>query len=344
MRKLVMLISVLCLLLPLMADYDWELTERWVVEAGDVAWFQTDHTVRAGAANPRTGNVLVPSRTAGTAVHILNGRNGSYIGTLPEPAGGFTGGTFAINQIAALPSGRIVVKNLQVGGGTAKIYLYDSETDTDPEIYETTVAYRTGDSLAAREDLYGNLEILTGRTSSALRVRRGANGVWRESTITLEGVNNNYSAGFYPDGSLIISTLAGDPYITRNNRDGSLIGPSVISQPQVFIGSVYSDIDGFNYIGVTPRTADPDFPISHPDEPNVSIYNAQTGVRVATKDITEYIEGDRNFNGAGSAIVYTYSYTPGGFTKLYIASICHNNYIGVWEIQAPVDVDSWELY
>ncbi len=343
MRKLVMLISVLCLLLPLMADYDWELNERWVIEPGEEDWTSEDNNeLRGVAGNPKTGNILVAVGDP-AEVHIFEGRHGGHIGTLAEPEEGFDG-TRGVANIDVLPTGQIVVANLAVAGDDPYIYFYSDEDCEDPEVWtmEDAEGIRTGDALTTRQDSFGNTEILMsggfGSEGMYFLVRRTAAGNWTDpADVEIRQVEDeveNLSSGFLPDGNFALGHLGGFNIYER--QSGDIIEEAPFSQSGTLMSNVYFDIEGYQYVGLTGQDPGTDYP-------NVSIYNAQTGVRVATAEIDDYLV-NTNTNGTGGASVYPYAYIEDGFVKLYVAAGATNNFVGVWEIQAPVDVDSWEQY
>lgn len=322
--------------------YDWELHERWVIEFGAAEWFEEKDMTMGMTANPRTGNILVTDGYTDQVI-ILNGRNGEKVGTLPEPENGFSGGLLTVSQVKATPSGLIAVCNFtpDASEDPFKIYLYQNEQDEEPEIlvHEGSEEQRMGDSLAITEDLYGNISILAGSISPGeiLQIRY-SKGYWNVKELEVEGDPSFRSMAILPDGSFYTRDLWGR--YEHIDRFGDKIGESEIQfPPYAFISNIYIDIEGYRYIASAPVRGS-----EHSGHDYLALYNDATGTRIAQKDISNYTHIDENNLAAGSVALYPFTYTEGGFTKLYVAALATNNYLGVWEIQAPVKVNTWDEY
>jgi hypothetical protein len=111
--------------------------------------------------NPVTKNLVVPSRSNGNFVAIINGTTGIVSGTLDTT--GVSGGTLAMMGAGVSSDGAIYVPNLQSGSNAVspfKVYKWASESDTSaPTIAfssvnpaTTTGGWRFGDAF----DVYGS--------------------------------------------------------------------------------------------------------------------------------------------------------------------------------------------
>lgn len=149
----------------------------------------TTYTTRGLAYNPATGHVIVPSRTAPAAVHILDGTDGTLLGTLPFDTGVINGGTFVINLAAVTDDGVIYVANLTVdatgASGPFKLYRWANETaqptlaySGDPSSGNTNGSSprRFGDSLALR-GTGANTQILLGTFNQVVGLLTTTDGV-----------------------------------------------------------------------------------------------------------------------------------------------------------------------
>jgi hypothetical protein len=100
--------------------------------------------------NRSTGNVLIPINTP--AVYVLNGANGSPLGTLDLT--GVTGGTYQLILGGVADNGAIYVCDLTTGGATPfKVYRWASEASVPTTAFSGTpgaTATRCGDSFAVR--------------------------------------------------------------------------------------------------------------------------------------------------------------------------------------------------
>jgi len=149
------------------------LTNLWSIAPGEAVFMVSDNNTRGLAYNPVTGHVLVPSRTGGPAVHIVDGTTGAVLGALPFDAGIVTGGNFAVNMIGVTDDGVIYVGNLTTdttgANGPFRLYRWANETAQpvlayagDPSEADGVANNRRfGDSLALR-GTGANTQILLG--------------------------------------------------------------------------------------------------------------------------------------------------------------------------------------
>ena len=135
-------------------------TNGWLPANSNV-YLTTDNSQRGMGWNPVTKNLVIPSRSGGNYVAIIDGRTGAVNKTLNTT--GVTGGTLSMQQAGVSDDGAIFVTNLQSSSTSAspfKIYKWNSESDTNaPSLAfsqvnptTTTGAYRFGDAF----DVYGS--------------------------------------------------------------------------------------------------------------------------------------------------------------------------------------------
>ncbi len=135
-------------------DAHFSIEELWAVRDTDVDWLEEEGDETRGASfNPDTGNVIVATRPPVPAVKVLNGTTGEVMKELDEPAGGYSGGDFEISKVKVSQDGMIFISNLTTDGSEATVYIWDSEEDTDPEVYTPqNPGNRVGDQVAIAED------------------------------------------------------------------------------------------------------------------------------------------------------------------------------------------------
>ncbi|RLS44460.1 MAG: DUF4623 domain-containing protein [Planctomycetota bacterium] len=124
---------------------------------GSNAYVTTDNSQRGMGWNPVTKNIVLPSRSGGNFVAIINGTTGIVSGTLDTT--GVSGGTLAMMGAGVSDDGAIYVPNLQSGSSALspfKIYSWTGESDTNaPSIafsqvnpQTTSGAFRFADAFA----------------------------------------------------------------------------------------------------------------------------------------------------------------------------------------------------
>jgi hypothetical protein len=99
---------------------------------GSNPYVTTDNSQRGLGWNPVTKNIVLPSRSGGNFVAIINGTTGIVTGTLNTT--GVSGGTLAMMGAGVSDDGEIYVTNLQSGssaGNPFKIYKWTGESDTN---------------------------------------------------------------------------------------------------------------------------------------------------------------------------------------------------------------------
>ena len=124
---------------------------------GSNPYVTTDNSQRGLGWNPVTKNIVLPSRSGGNFVAIINGTTGIVSGTLDTT--GVSGGTLAMMGAGVSDDGAIYVPNLQSGSSALspfKIYSWTGESDTNaPSIafsqvnpQTTSGAFRYADAFA----------------------------------------------------------------------------------------------------------------------------------------------------------------------------------------------------
>ena len=99
---------------------------------GSNRYVTTDNSQRGMGWNPVTKNIVLPSRSGGNFVAIINGTTGIVSGTLDTT--GVSGGTLAMMGAGVSDDGAIYVPNLQSGSSALspfKIYKWTGENDTN---------------------------------------------------------------------------------------------------------------------------------------------------------------------------------------------------------------------
>ncbi|TVR45655.1 MAG: DUF4623 domain-containing protein [Puniceicoccaceae bacterium] len=128
------------------------LTFEWAVTTADsLPYLTTTNDQRSLAYNPATGNLLLVNRAAGLSVVVLDGENGSQVGTLDVT--GVSGGFWALNSIAVTEDGVIYAANATNLGGVTddfKIYRWADESAAPTVAYQGKPlgSARVGDAIA----------------------------------------------------------------------------------------------------------------------------------------------------------------------------------------------------
>jgi hypothetical protein len=147
-----------------------------------------DNNQRGMAVNPINGNVILPSRSSGTAgnnVWVLNATTGTVSGMLPQPVGNYSGGTFVINNAGVGADGAVYVGNLATSAASAfKVYKWASDSDFSTP---ATVAY-SGTFAAGGAPRFGDAFAVYGSGTSAIFAAAGSNS-------TVANVNSYFAVG-----------------------------------------------------------------------------------------------------------------------------------------------------
>jgi hypothetical protein len=163
-------------------------TPGWLAP-GSNSYVTTGSFERGLGWNPTSGNLIVPSRSGGNFVAVINGTTGAVVRTLDTT--GVTGGTLAMLGAGVSDDGAIYVTNLQSGSNASapfKIYKWDSENSTAAptlafsKVLPTTTngGFRFGDSFA-----------VTGSGATAKFVSAGSSTGTSPAPGSVTAVNNN---------------------------------------------------------------------------------------------------------------------------------------------------------
>ncbi|HUP79165.1 MAG TPA: DUF4623 domain-containing protein, partial [Pirellula sp.] len=167
------------------------MTLLWKKVPGDYTWLNTDGTQRGLSYNAASNHVLVATRTGFLQIHILDGFDGSDIGTVDVDPGIVIGGTFPLNMIGVADDGAIFAGNLTLNGTTDpfKLYRWSSESVTvDPTpAFSGDPGAGVGDRWGDTMDVRGsgvNTEILiSSRTGTNAAIFRTTDGVTFTPTV-----------------------------------------------------------------------------------------------------------------------------------------------------------------
>ena len=150
------------------------MTPLWSNAPGSRFYLGTDGNQRGLTFNPELQSLLVVSRTPSNGIYSLNPNTGEdnnrfQLGSL------VTGGTFALNTIAASDEGHIYAANLAENGQEFRIYYWDVETyDIDAAIAyagnPTAGPNRWGDTLNIRGAINDIQIIAASRRSNVVAI------------------------------------------------------------------------------------------------------------------------------------------------------------------------------
>ena len=229
----------------------------WVAP-GSNPYVTTGNFERGMGWNPVTKNLVVPSRSNGNFVAILNGTTGIVSGTLDTT--GVSGGTLAMMGAGVSSDGAIYVPNL-VSGSSAispfKVYAWTGESDTAPPTVvfsqvnpaTTTGGWRFGDAF----DVYGSGTAAkfasagtTSGTSSSLANNgnfmigqldgSNANTIYRAIPNTLTASNDYRLSVAFVDADTIIGNQGASAKITDFVAATTLSNTGAIVTGSVAIG------------------------------------------------------------------------------------------------------------
>ncbi len=183
------------------------LSNLWSMASNDGGFLNTtNHLTRGLAYNPVSGHLLVASRTplptVTNAIYVLDGTNGTILGTLPFDANLIKGGNFVINMIGVTDDGVIYVGNLttdttNAANGPFRLYRWANESaqptlaySGDPSLTNTVGSSprRFGDTLALRGTGTGT-QILLGTLNQLVALLTTTDGINFTSTkITTDAI------------------------------------------------------------------------------------------------------------------------------------------------------------
>src|ERR1051326_7756571 len=192
------------------------LNAKWSLPAGSRFDLDTGNLTRGVAINKLTGNVLLASRVTTNHVSIINGADGSDLGTLNST--GISGGTLGLDLIGVADDGVIYAANLAAATSTLKIYRWNSEADgiINPPTTALTqigVLQRYGDSMDIRGAGTNTQIIISGSSSTVFGIATTADG----TNFILRDIPHNLGAGELSKGI----TFDGTNNALYGKRDGS---------------------------------------------------------------------------------------------------------------------------
>lgn len=160
---------------------------------GSNPYLGTANNERGMGWNPVTKNLVLPNRTGGNFVAILDGTTGAVVKTLDTT--GVSGGTLAMMGAGVSADGEIYVPNLQSGSSALspfKVYKWTGENDTNAP----TVAFSM---------------VLPQTTSGAFRFADGFDvyGSGTSLKFAAAGSSSGTTAGLPNNGNFMIGSLDG---------------------------------------------------------------------------------------------------------------------------------------
>ena len=225
---------------------------------GSNPYVTTGNFERGMGWNPVTKNLVVPSRSGGNFVAIINGTTGAVVKTMDTT--GVSGGTLAMMGAGVSSDGAIYVPNLQSGSSAIspfKVYAWTGESDTAPPTVvfsqvnpaTTTGGWRFGDAF----DVYGSGTAAkfasagtTSGTSSSLANNgnfmigaldgSNANTIYRAIPNTLTASNDYRLSVAFVDADTIIGNQGASAKITDFVAATTLSNTGAIVTGSVAIG------------------------------------------------------------------------------------------------------------
>jgi hypothetical protein len=232
---------------------------------GSNPYVTTGNFERGMGWNPVTKNLVVPSRSGGNFVAIINGTTGIVSGTLDTT--GVSGGTLAMMGAGVSSDGAIYVPNLQSGSSAVspfKVYKWASESDTSAPTTAfssvnpatTTGGWRFGDAF----DVYGSGTAAkfasagsTTGTSSSLANNgnfmigqldgSNANTIYRAIPNTLTASNDYRLSVAFVDADTIIGNQGASAKITDFIAATTLSNTGAIVTGSIAIGAADRPLD-----------------------------------------------------------------------------------------------------
>lgn len=232
---------------------------------GSNPYVTADNAQRGLGWNPVTKNVVLPSRSGGNFVAIINGTTGIVSGTLDTT--GVNGGTLAMMGAGVSDDGEIYVPNLQSGSSALspfKVYKWTGENDTNAPTtafslvlpQTTNGAFRFGDGF----DVYGSgtsLQFATAGGSTGTTSGLPNNGNFMVGTLDGSNTNTIYNAipntltasndyrlsVAYVDADTIIGNQGASAKITNFVAAATLSGSGAIVTGSVAMGAADRPLD-----------------------------------------------------------------------------------------------------
>lgn len=328
-------------------------TGGWLAP-GSIPQLDTSGSQRGLAVVPTTGNLVLVDRdtTLGNNAYVINGGNGSVVGTLTPPVGGYSGGTFVVNAVGAGTDGRIYVGNLVTStASTFKVYSWANDSDfTTP----ATVAF----SLAMSDPSWkginrvGDVFTATGSGASAQWAAAGSNSAAGTNSAfsvgTVDGSNslttytaiadtntasNGYRQGLsFIDDSSLIGTQGTELYTTSFDGTTATAQAGTIGAAQRPIA--YLNHEGLSYMATIDTNSS-----------NVMIYNIQDPTNplslVSLNNTTGTLAANANGTGgigwglsAGPDSYYLYAMSTNQGIQGFIVTIPEPGVVGLLAVGA----------
>lgn len=237
----------------------------WIAPGGTNPYVTTGNFERGIGWNPVTKNIVLPSRSGGNFVAIIDGTTGAVVKTMDTT--GVSGGTLAMMGAGVSADGAIYVPNLQSGSSALspfKIYGWTSESDTAaPTVVfsqvnpaTTTGGWRFGDAF----DVYGSGTSLqfasagtTTGTSGGLANNSNfmigsldgsnANTIYRNIPNTLTASNDYRLSIAYVDADTIIGNQGASAKITDFVAATTLSNTGAIVTGSIAMGAADRPLD-----------------------------------------------------------------------------------------------------
>ena len=188
-------------------------SDGWLAPGeGGYTFLGTANNERGMAYNPVTAELLLVSRNGGNFIRRLDAGTGADVGALITT--GITGGTFAVNKIAAAADGVIYVGNLQGAMGAAapfKVYSYANNVAAPVVAYSgnALTGARLGDSTLGVTGIGSGTRLVSGFAASP----------------AIAG-NNGYAVIDPTLGTSTTVGFVGTPPAAGDFRLGLTVGPS----------------------------------------------------------------------------------------------------------------------
>jgi hypothetical protein len=212
----------------------------WVAPGTLGTLVTTDNNQRGMAVNPVNGNVILPSRSSGTAgnnVWVLNATTGTVDGMLAPPVGGYAGGTFVINNAGVGADGAVYVANLATSAASAfKAYKWANDSN-----FVTPADVAFSGTFTGGAPRYGDAFAVYGSGTAAKFAAAGSN-------TAVNNVNSYFAVGTLSGTSTQSATTylqVVNSQTTTAGNNGYRLGLSFINDSSLLGtqgGSLYSTV------------------------------------------------------------------------------------------------------
>ena len=237
----------------------------WIAPGAN-PYVTTGNNERGFGWNPVTKNLVLPCRSGGNFVAILNGTTGAVVKTMDTT--GVSGGTLAMMGAGVSDDGAIYVPNLQSGSSALspfKVYKWTSESDTGaPSIafsqvnpQTTSGAFRFGDAFAvygsgtslqfasAGSNLTGTTAGLPNSSSFMIGTLDGSNvnTIYRNIPNALTSSNDYRLSVAFVDADTIIGNQGASAKITDFVAATTLSNTGAIITGSIALGAADRPLD-----------------------------------------------------------------------------------------------------